>query len=77
MPSAGLPIESIFCQLDHTTAENRKIMTSQVAYLEDAVKCAMAYGMLAEWLESFVGAWNETHDVSQSIAAGLTEWDLM
>jgi len=72
MPSSGTPIENIFNDEKCTRAE----LTRQRQHLTEAVQTAMGHGMLVEWLESFVGAWNATKNVTEAINAGLIEWDM-
>jgi hypothetical protein len=44
--------------------------------LLERAKLAMEHGLFIEWLECFVAAWNETHNVDIASFAGLEEWDL-
>lgn len=70
MPSSGLPIENIL--ILKTEEANRSLA---LRITEDA-KRAIEAGMFTEWLESFVGAWNATHNAYVASSAGITEWDL-
>ncbi len=71
MPSSGLPMENIF-----HTKQNPKEVMEDVQYVHQAAERALQHGLFAEWLESFVGAWNATKDVRKAAWAGLEEWDL-
>jgi hypothetical protein len=70
MPSSGLPIENIVLHGDDAATQKT------ARYIEECAKRAMKLGLFAEWLESFVGAWNKTKDPIQSANAGLIEWDM-
>jgi hypothetical protein len=70
MPSSGLPIENFF-----VLESNEANSLAARRIVADAER-AMDRGMFTEWLESFVGAWNATHDPIQASLAGITEWDL-
>jgi hypothetical protein len=70
MPSAGLPIENLL--LSKNDEENR----GMCVVLEADAARAMELHMFTEWLESFVGAWNATHNLAQASAAGIIEWDM-
>lgn len=70
MPSSGLPIENL------TVLENDEDNRKLCLRFELDAKCAMDAGLFTEWLCSFVGAWNATHDPIQASSAGIEEWDL-
>lgn len=77
MPSSGLPIEDLLGMYDEdegfvTTDETIK----KAKFISSCIKRAQEYGLEVEWLESFVGAWNHTHDVYEACGAGIEEWDL-
>lgn len=44
--------------------------------LVDRAKLAMRGGLFVEWMESFLAAWEQTHDVDIASWAGLEEWDM-
>ena len=71
MPSSGLPIVSI---IPYGT-ENDEMGRIYRKVTEDAAH-ALKMGLFTEWLESFIGAWNKTHDPIQSSNAGIIEWDM-
>ena len=71
MPSSGLPMENIFHAKD-----DAKEAHGDAVFVLDAAKHAMETGLFCEWLECFVGAWNETKDVRKAAWAGLEEWDM-
>ena len=63
MPSAGLPIENILNpRMNKTKLKAARLILSNA---EHAIK----NGLFIEWLESFVGAWNETKDPFQAVNA--------
>lgn len=83
MPSSGLPITNLFaslCEKEPTNdEENLKLRQEQhraAVYVTDAARRAMEYGLFVEWLQSFVGAFNETKDPYKAAQAGIIEWDL-
>lgn len=71
MPSSGLPIESFT-----NTAMTDKEAHEMYRHIERASDTAKSYGLFAEWLESFVGAYNATKDPHQAAEAGLIECDM-
>lgn len=71
MPSSGLPMESLI-KVDMENEEMRKIYV----YVTKQAMHAVKLGMFTEWLESFLGAWNSTHDPIQAANAGIIEWDM-
>jgi len=71
MPSSGLPITNLIPK----GTENDEMGRIYQRITEDAAY-AMKLGLFTEWLESFIGAWNKTHDPFISSTAGLIEWDM-
>lgn len=76
MPSAGTPIATLVEMPADDDEADAKRFLHQVRQLEACANTAMAEGFFTEWLESFVGAWNQNHDVDEAMTAGLIEWDL-
>jgi hypothetical protein len=56
--------------------DDAKETHEDAAFVIEAAKTAMGHGLFPEWLECFVGAWNETKDVRKAAWAGLEEWDM-
>jgi hypothetical protein len=77
MPSSGYPMEDL---IGTWTEEEGHVTTPETLktgnYISDCIKQATKYGLEVEWLESFVGAWNQTHDIYIACNAGIEEWDL-
>ncbi len=71
MPSSGLPIEHFYKE-GQSDEEARELYFLIQSNAQHAIKM----GLFSEWLESFVGAWNKTHDGVQAANAGIIEWDL-
>lgn len=71
MPSSGLPMENIFHE-----KENAEEAHEDARVVIEAAEHAMKHGLFCEWLECFVGAWNEKKDVRLAAWAGLEEWDM-
>lgn len=71
MPSSGLPMENLFHH-----KEDEKEAHEDAVFVMKAAERAMEHGLFLEWLECFVGAWNETKDVRKAAWAGLEEWDM-
>jgi hypothetical protein len=70
-PSAGQPIE-------HFWREGMSDDDCAKMYMRILVSAqhAISLGLFCEWLESFVGAWNATHDADTAQQAGIIEWDM-
>lgn len=70
MPSSGYKSVSILNMDNHQ--EQAKCAKAIIA----RAKIAMNHGLFVEWLESFLGAWEETKDPWIASMAGLDEWDM-
>lgn len=70
MPSSGYKIVSILNNENNN--ENGKCAKAVI----ERAKVAMKHGLFIEWLESFLGAWEETKDPWIASMAGLEEWDM-
>lgn len=70
MPSSGLPMENLFRKGEEAKSNEDAI------FVVNAAKRAMEHGLFCEWLECFVGAWNESKDVRKAAWSGLEEWDM-
>jgi len=66
MPSSG------YGSVDLTGADPENAGTALITRAKRAMDC----GMFIEWLESFVAAWNQTHDPFEASMAGIIEWDM-
>lgn len=71
MPSSGLKIERLW-----TPEQKDDEIRGAYKYIQKQAEHAIKLGMFPEWLESFVGAWNETHDAVKAANAGIIEWDM-
>lgn len=83
MPSSGYKSADLFrgCwdASDGTEAGDEEAQDRQyqaAVCIEDAAKVAMECGLFVEWLEQFVGCWNETKNPFTAAQAGLIEWDM-
>jgi hypothetical protein len=56
-------------------SSNEKEEGRIIAHITGCAEAAIKYGLFFEWLESFVGAWNETKNPYVAANAGRTEWD--
>lgn len=70
MPSSGYGIVDLF---EKVAQEHQH--TAALVVLECA-EIARKHGLFIEWLESFVAAWEKTHDCVIAANAGLHEWDM-
>lgn len=75
MPSSGLPIENIGIPDDSKYTDNKNLKA--IYYIRECAEKSIKHNLFHEWLESFVGAWNKTHDPIMSANAGLIEWDII
>lgn len=50
--------------------------SAKAVRLIERAKLAMSRGFFVEWLESFLAAWEATHDLDIASWAGLEEWDM-
>lgn len=70
MPSSGYKSVSII------NTDNPKEHYKCAQTILHRAKIAMNHGLFIEWLESFLGAWEETNDPWIASMAGLDEWDM-
>ncbi len=70
MPSSGYGSVDLF----EKVAQNHLDTAANV--VRECAEIARKHGLFIEWLESFLAAWETTHDVVIAANAGLHEWDM-
>lgn len=77
MPSSGYGITEIVRLPEDPDDAKQCLEYEQTArYVSDCAQHAMKLGLFIEWLESFVSAWEQTHDARIAANAGIDEWDM-
>lgn len=76
MPSSGYGLVSLLPFPTEGDLEAQRAYTDAMQHLGYCAQVALENGLFAEWMSSFLAAWETTKDVIVAANAGIIEWDL-